>query len=104
MRTESLVFLLCVGGGAMARFPAASDSWTWDDSDLQSRPVLIAHRGASGMFPEHTNTAYREAAAQGTDYIECDVVVTSDLQLLCTQVEGFGGNENTTRNMVHFQF
>merc|ERR1719348_2116976 len=28
------------------------------------RPLIIAHRGASGMFPEHTALAYREAAGK----------------------------------------
>ncbi len=42
-----------------------SPDWTWDDSDLGSRPVLIAHRGSSGMYPEHTAMAYRAAAEQG---------------------------------------
>ena len=84
----------------MARFPAASDSWTWEDSDLQSRPILIAHRGASGMFPEHTNTAYREAAAQGADYVECDVVVTSDLQLVCSHEPWISETSNVATDEV----
>ena len=25
----------------------------------QYRPIIIAHRGASGMYPEHTKLAYR---------------------------------------------
>lgn len=41
-------------------------------------PVVIAHRGASGMRPEHTLEAYRLAVAQGADYIEPDLVLTRD--------------------------
>ena len=40
--------------------------------------IVIAHRGASGYRPEHTLEAYRLAIALGTDYIEPDVVVTTD--------------------------
>lgn len=47
-------------------------------------PLIIAHRGARGMYPEHTKLAYREAIKQGADYIECDVQVTKDLQLMCS--------------------
>nr|ACO15632.1 Glycerophosphoryl diester phosphodiesterase precursor [Caligus clemensi] len=55
---------------------------TIDNSE--SRPLNLAHRGSSGMFPEHTRKAYISALEQGADYIECDVVITSDLQLICS--------------------
>lgn len=40
--------------------------------------IVIAHRGASGERPEHTLEAYRLAIAQGADYIEPDLVMSSD--------------------------
>ncbi|MGQ0767131.1 MAG: glycerophosphodiester phosphodiesterase [Gemmatimonadota bacterium] len=42
------------------------------------RPIVIAHRGASGHRPEHTLAAYELAIDQGADYIEPDLVITSD--------------------------
>ncbi|MBK8070258.1 MAG: hypothetical protein IPK27_22410 [Rhodanobacteraceae bacterium] len=42
------------------------------------RPLVIAHRGASGYRPEHTLAAYELAIEQGTDFIECDLVPTLD--------------------------
>jgi glycerophosphoryl diester phosphodiesterase len=33
-------------------------------------PLVIAHRGASGYFPEETLEAYRLAIAMGVDAIE----------------------------------
>jgi glycerophosphoryl diester phosphodiesterase len=48
-----------------------------------TRPLVVAHRGASGALPEHTKEAYLEAIKEGADFIECDVVVTKDLQLIC---------------------
>lgn len=47
------------------------------------RPLVAAHRGASGPLPEHTVPAYLEGIQEGADFIECDVVVTKDLQLIC---------------------
>merc|ERR1719430_1366665 len=47
------------------------------------RPLIIAHRGASGMYPEHTALAYREAARQGADMIECDLAITRDHKFIC---------------------
>jgi glycerophosphoryl diester phosphodiesterase len=45
--------------------------------------LIIAHRGASGHLPEHTLPAYRLAIDQGADFIEPDLVVTKDRQLVC---------------------
>ena len=42
------------------------------------RPIVIAHRGASGERPEHTPMAYRRAVEQGADFIEPDLVMTKD--------------------------
>ncbi|KCZ52063.1 glycerophosphodiester phosphodiesterase family protein [Hyphomonas pacifica] len=41
-------------------------------------PIIIAHRGASGLFPEHTIKAYETAIEQGADFIEPDLVMSSD--------------------------
>lgn len=41
-------------------------------------PIVIAHRGASGFLPEHTLEAYAVAHALGADYVELDLVLTSD--------------------------
>lgn len=42
------------------------------------QPIVIAHRGASGYLPEHTLAAKAMAHAMGADYIEQDVVLSSD--------------------------
>lgn len=41
-------------------------------------PLVIGHRGASGLLPEHTLEAYKVAIAQGADFIEPDLVTTKD--------------------------
>lgn len=40
--------------------------------------LVIAHRGASGLRPEHTLAAYALAIEQGADFIEPDLVLTKD--------------------------
>ncbi len=45
-------------------------------------PLVIAHRGASGYRPEHTLAAYALAIEMGADFIEPDLVVTRDGQLI----------------------
>jgi len=46
------------------------------------RPLVIAHRGASGYLPEHTLAAKALAHSQGADFLEQDVVATRDGQLI----------------------
>jgi glycerophosphoryl diester phosphodiesterase len=46
------------------------------------RPIVIAHRGASGYLPEHTLAAKALAHGLGADYLEQDVVATRDSQLV----------------------
>ncbi|HET9228353.1 MAG TPA: glycerophosphodiester phosphodiesterase [Thermoanaerobaculia bacterium] len=43
-----------------------------------NRPLVIAHRGASGYRPEHTIAAYELAIEMGADFIEPDLVITGD--------------------------
>jgi glycerophosphoryl diester phosphodiesterase len=45
---------------------------------VASRPIVIAHRGASGYAPEHTFAAYDLAIEQGADYLEQDLQLTAD--------------------------
>ncbi|MDM9380595.1 glycerophosphodiester phosphodiesterase [Chlorogloeopsis sp. ULAP01] len=45
---------------------------------MQKKPIVIAHRGASGYRPEHTLAAYELAIEMGADFIEPDLVITKD--------------------------
>lgn len=42
------------------------------------KPLIVAHRGASGYLPEHTLEGYKLAIEQGADFIEPDLVSTKD--------------------------
>ena len=48
----------------------------------EPHPLIIAHRGASGYVPEHTLASYALAILQGADYVEPDLVMTRDGQLV----------------------
>lgn len=43
-----------------------------------AKPLVIAHRGASGYLPEHTLEAYAKAIDLGADSIEPDLISTKD--------------------------
>jgi glycerophosphoryl diester phosphodiesterase len=71
-----LVALLAVGGAqaqdaAMPKPPIAKQK-------SLSPVIVIAHRGASGLRPEHTIAGYTLAIEQGADFIEPDLVLTKD--------------------------
>ena len=59
--------------------PIASQSKTL----TSEKPLVIAHRGASGYLPEHTLPAYAFGYAQGADFVEPDLVMTRDGVLIC---------------------
>ena len=44
-------------------------------------PLVFAHRGGMGLWPEHTLYAFRSALAAGTDVLEMDVRRSADRQI-----------------------
>jgi glycerophosphoryl diester phosphodiesterase len=55
------------------------------------RPIVIAHRGASGYAPEHTLTSYFIAIELGADFIEPDLVMTRDGVMVARHENEIGG-------------
>ncbi len=64
--------------GELIEAPIATPNITSLDTLNGQAPLVIGHRGASGLLPEHTLEAYRVAIAQGADFIEPDLVTTKD--------------------------
>lgn len=50
------------------------------DNSRRLKPLVIAHRGASGLAPENTMAAFKLAVALGTDGVEMDVQLAADGQ------------------------
>ncbi|WP_311932266.1 glycerophosphodiester phosphodiesterase [Microbispora sp. H11081] len=57
----------------------------------QPEPLVIAHRGASALRPEHTLPSYETAIALGADYIEPDLVSTKDHVLVARHENEISG-------------
>ncbi|MEZ5937808.1 MAG: glycerophosphodiester phosphodiesterase family protein [Hyphomonadaceae bacterium] len=75
-RYATLVSALALAGCATS---AGGGGTSWPAPTLTGeRPIVIAHRGASGLRPEHTLEGYRLAIMQGADCIEPDLVFTKD--------------------------
>ncbi|MDO6497395.1 glycerophosphodiester phosphodiesterase [Photobacterium sanguinicancri] len=70
---KKLCLAAAVGCALLSPFTVAQT-----DSDK----IVVAHRGASGYLPEHTLPAKAMAYAMKPDFIEQDVVMTKDDQLV----------------------
>lgn len=83
-------------------FAAVSKNTSWPFS----YPMVIGHRGASGVLPEHTLESYTLAIQVGADFIEPDTVSTKDGVLVVrhdveigetTNVQSIFPNRKTSR-------
>ena len=55
--------------------------FTYFLSIFSYKPLVIAHRGYSGKYPEHTFPSYLEAIHSKADYIEMDICSSKDNEL-----------------------
>ena len=88
----ALAMGLALAGAATAAFSAPAGA---------GHPVIIGHRGAAGERPEHTLESYRTAIAGGADFIEPDLVPTSDGVLVARHENEISG---TTDVAAHPEF
>ncbi|MBF7685589.1 glycerophosphodiester phosphodiesterase [Acinetobacter sp. B10A] len=58
--------------------------------------LVIAHRGASALRPEHTLASYQQAIDDGADFIEPDLVSTKDGVLVARHENEIGGTSNVS--------
>ena len=59
-------------------------------------PLIIAHRGASGYAPENTMAAFELAERLGADFIEFDVRMSKDGELVIIHDETVDRTTNFT--------
>lgn len=73
-----------LGEEDMANIPRTAPGVTPTSAQVQGTrsPMVIAHRGASGVAPENTVAAFRKAVEIGVDLIELDVHRTKDGHLV----------------------
>ena len=80
---------------AVAMVAAAAER---QGAKVSERPIVIAHRGASGLRPEHTVAAYTLAIEQGADFIEPDLVLTRDGVFVCRHENEISGTTDVARH------
>lgn len=62
----------------------------------QPEILIIGHRGASALRPEHTLAAYQKAIDDGADFIEPDLVPTRDGYLVARHENEIAGTTNVS--------
>ncbi len=63
---------------------------------LVDKVLVVGHRGASALRPEHTLEAYRKAVEDGADIIEPDLVTTKDGVLVARHENEISGTTNVS--------
>lgn len=58
--------------------------------------LVVGHRGASALRPEHTLASYQKAIDDGADFIEPDLVSTKDGVLVTRHENEIGGTTNVS--------
>ena len=87
-----------VVGALAALASAAASAQTVPMSQALTSPIVIAHRGASGLRPEHTIASYTLAIEQGADFIEPDLVLTKDDVFVCRQENDITSTTDVARH------
>ena len=91
--------IAAVLAGALSLCACAHQQSTLAVSAARSagRPLIIAHRGASGHRPEHTLASYALAIEMGADFVEPDLVMTSDHVLVARHENEIGGTSDVAQ-------
>ena len=74
-----LLVLIALGVLALTSKPAAPAAVI---NALGERPLVIAHRGGKGLWPENSLFAFERAQALGVDMLEMDLRLSSDGELV----------------------
>jgi glycerophosphoryl diester phosphodiesterase len=79
LRRTTRALALIAGLAAVAPATAAAHQ---PSGGAENKPLVIGHRGAAGLLPEHTLPGYALAIKLGADYVEPDLVSTKDGYLI----------------------
>lgn len=100
------LFKMLLGLILVAPLAACNDDDDNDDfrppGNVEAKIIIVGHRGASALRPEHTLAAYQKAMDDGADFIEPDLVSTQDGVLVARHENEIGGTSNVS-TLVQFK-
>ena len=73
---------------------ACQDNNRNNDQIIPNSSIVIGHRGASALRPEHTLASYQKAIDDGADFIEPDLVMSQDGTLFARHENEISGTTN----------
>lgn len=65
-----------------------------EEKTPEAKIIIVGHRGASALRPEHTLASYQQAIDDGADFIEPDLVSTKDGVLVARHENEISGTTN----------
>jgi glycerophosphoryl diester phosphodiesterase len=68
------------------------------EKPIAAKVLVIGHRGASALRPEHTMASYAKAIADGADFIEPDLVMTRDGVMVARHENEIGGTTDVAKH------
>ncbi|WP_425590503.1 glycerophosphodiester phosphodiesterase [Fictibacillus sp. b24] len=87
---------MTVGALALSLSFIGADLTVADAKEKDKEILNVAHRGASGHAPEHTITSYKMGEKMHGDYIEVDLQMTKDGELIAMHDETLDRTTNGT--------
>ena len=93
----ALTLVACGGGSTPAPTPNPEPGPGPDTTPpLAEKVLVVGHRGASALRPEHTLESYSKAVEDGADIIEPDLVSTQDGFLVARHENEISGTTNVS--------
>jgi glycerophosphoryl diester phosphodiesterase len=89
------MFKATIGALALS-LTVMGSGFTADAAEKEKDILNVAHRGASGYAPEHTLTSYKMGEKMHGDYIEVDLQMTKDGELIAMHDETLDRTTNGT--------
>ncbi|MBH0172110.1 glycerophosphodiester phosphodiesterase [Fictibacillus sp. 23RED33] len=96
------IFKMGVGALALSLTFIGADFSVVDAKEKHKDILNVAHRGASGYAPEHTITSYKMGEKMHGDYIEVDLQMTRDGELIAMHDETLDRTTNGTGQVKDF--
>ncbi len=96
------IFKMGVGALALSLTFMGADFSVVDAKEKHKDILNVAHRGASGYAPEHTITSYKMGEKMHGDYIEVDLQMTKDGELIAMHDETLDRTTNGTGQVKDF--
>lgn len=96
MRKNRLLALVLLSFGLLSFMVTPVSAASKGNLLSPDRILTVAHRGASGYVPEHTILSYETAQKMKADYIELDLQMTKDGQLIVMHDEKLDRTTNGT--------